>query len=228
MRPIALACMLAALAAVPLAGCGSSNDVASKSAAQIIAASIAAAKGAQSVRVNSETSEQAVTIGYELQFARNGAQGRFKLPGLSYDVVRVGDRVYVKGNRALYEHLGKAAAKLPAGTWIVAPASGGQLSQLAQLVDQTDEFDRIEANAASPTKGPTTTVDGQPAIELKLARKLGTTSLYVATTGKPYPIEIARQGGQAGDTTFSGWNRQASVDPPAGAVQLGQLERDSG
>ena len=48
-------------------------------------------------------------------------------------------------------------------------------------------------------------------------------TLYVATTGKPYPVEIAKSGAGGGTLSFDRWNQAVSIAPPANAIDLAQL-----
>ena len=46
----------------------------------------------------------------------------------------------------------------------------------------------------------------------------------IAATGKPYPIQIIKQGRETGRTTFSGWNQPAALSAPPDAIALTTLE----
>jgi hypothetical protein len=63
-------------------------------------------------------------------------------------------------------------------------------------------------------------VNGQKAIELKMTAKLFSGSLYIATTGKPYPIELIKRGRETGQTTFSHWNQSVSLTAPPNAIAV--------
>ncbi len=75
------------------------------------------------------------------------------------------------------------------------------------------------------TKGATTTIGGQQAIELKETGTPYTGSIYIATAGKPYPILIVKHGQETGQTTFSGWNQPITLSAPANAIELSKLGR---
>jgi hypothetical protein len=66
-----------------------------------------------------------------------------------------------------------------------------------------------------------TTVRGQKVIAVADHAKGGT--LYVATTGHPYPIEIKKQGSGQGQITFDRFNQQVSLAPPANSIDLSKL-----
>ncbi|MGH2864679.1 MAG: hypothetical protein ACRDJX_05460 [Solirubrobacteraceae bacterium] len=49
--------------------------------------------------------------------------------------------------------------------------------------------------------------------------------IYIAVTGTPCPIETVQHGGEADQTTFTGWKDSVRITPPAHAVELQSLER---
>jgi hypothetical protein len=211
---------VALVLAVLLAGCGGSdNGVASKTSTEILAASRAAAESATSVHVLSKASQGSLSLTDSLQLAGNGGRAQISLLGLEYEVIRIGNTVYAKGNSAFYKHLRGAAAKLSQGTWLEGSVTDGQLAQLAELVDLHGELARLLSIGTS-TKGAIATVNGQRAIELEQTAQLFKGSLYVATTGKPYPIELLKHGRETGQTTFTAWNEPISLSAPAHAVAI--------
>ena len=49
-------------------------------------------------------------------------------------------------------------------------------------------------------------------------------TLYVATTGKPYPIELDSPGnGKQGKITFDQWDQAVTIAAPKGAIDLSKL-----
>jgi hypothetical protein len=50
-------------------------------------------------------------------------------------------------------------------------------------------------------------------------------TLYIATTGKPYPVQITKTGGGGGAVSFQGWNRPVTIIAPANALDINQLRR---
>jgi hypothetical protein len=48
--------------------------------------------------------------------------------------------------------------------------------------------------------------------------------LYVAATGKPYPVAIVGgKKGQSGAITFDDWNKSVSLSAPSNAVDIGKF-----
>ncbi len=229
-----VAVLLAVALSAALAGCGSSdNGVASKSGKEILAASKAAAEGADSVHVVGKSSQGRLTLSINLELGRNGGRGQVSLFGLDYEAIRIGDTVYVKGSPTFYKTVLSPTAKVPQGTWVKAPANSGKLGQAASFTELRPQLDRMLSSPGSVTKGASTTVNGQKAIELKETTKLYKGVLYVATTGKPYPIALVKNGGKAkserekGRTVFSKWDEDVSLSAPSPVVDVGSLARSA-
>jgi hypothetical protein len=217
------------LAAIALAGCGSSgssssNGIASKTPAEILTAATAAANGASSVHVSGSIVSGGSPITLDLELvAGKGGRGQISEDGLSFNLIQVDGTAYISGSPAFYSHFGgPAAEKLLAGKWLKAPASSGSFSSLGSLTDLNQLLDTTLSNHGALTKGPTTTINGQPALSVSDASHGG--ALYVATTGKPYPIEISKAGKTGGKITFDRWNAPVKLTAPTNAIDLSQLE----
>jgi len=222
--------LLAALAlAAALVGCGSSdNGVASKSGKEILAASKAAAVSASSVHVVGKTSQGPASLSIDLRLTGDSGRGQISFLGADFEVIQIGATVYVKGTPIFYERLGDTLGltlHVPKGTWMKGSASSGPLAQFVAFVDLRGELNRMLSTPGTVTKGQSTTVNGQKVIELKEATKVYKGSLYVATTGKPYPVKFVKNGGrERGLTSFSGWNEEVSVTAPSPVVDFSTLK----
>jgi hypothetical protein len=224
---VALAPILAAALALVACGGGSSsgNGITAKSPAAIIAASKAAAGSASSVHVAGTLTTNGTAITLDLSLAAGrGGRGQIAQGDLSFELIVIENTIYIKGSPAFYSHFGgAAAAQLFQGKWLKAPVSGGQLSTLASLANFGRLLEQTLANHGTVVKGSTTTTAGQPSIELHDTSNGG--SLFVATTGQPYPLEIVRRGSETGHISFSAWNKPVTLAAPAGAIDLSQLQR---
>ena len=109
-----------------------------------------------------------------------------------------------------------------------APVSDRSFAQLAHLTDLHQELGFQLRSNGPLIKGPTTLIAGRKAIELKDAAKRSTSVMYVAATGKPYPLQRAKHGSEAALTTFTAWNQPVTLTAPAGAVDLSKLEKRGG
>jgi hypothetical protein len=228
-RPLLAAITALALVALMLAGCGSSggsssNGIASKTPTEILAAATAAANSASSVHVSGSIVSGGSPITLDLELvAGKGGRGQISEDGLSFNLIQIGGTAYISGSPAFYSHFGGATAeKLLAGKWLKAPASSGSFSSLGSLTDLDQLLGTALSDHGALTKGPTTTIDGQQVLSVTDASHGGT--LYVATTGKPYPIEIYKTGKTGGKITFDRWNAPVTLTAPANAIDLSQLE----
>jgi hypothetical protein len=227
MRVPALALVLTAAL---LAGCGggkkesASNGEASKSANQVLADAKAAATSADSVHVAGSIVSEGTPIKLDLSMASGkGAKGSMSTSGLSFDLVRVGDTVYIQGSDAFYKHFaGAAVAQLLHGKWLKASVTQGQLKSLAPLTSIGALFTGISKNHGKLARKGTTTYHGQKVVEVRDTSD--NSKLYVAATGKPYPVAIvgAKQG-QSGTVAFDDWNSHVSLSTPKDAVDISQL-----
>jgi hypothetical protein len=231
-----------------LAGCGSSssttststpkptstttraaadNGISTQTPEQIVAASTAAAKAAKSVHVVGAIADGDGSVELNLELlAGQGGQGTIAKNGTRFAIVVSDGTVYLKGSASFYKSLGgSAAAELLKGKWLKAPASGS-LGSLAKLTDiDTLMSQTLKPDAGSTlTKAGQKTIDGQPALGLK-SSKGGT--LYIATTGKPYPLQLAKTGGSGkgtGQISFKDWDKPVTILVPKDAIDVAQLK----
>ncbi len=207
LRPALIAVCALALVLAALSGCGKSgssgNGIASKSAEEIVQESKAAADAASAVHVAGSLKSGGAPVTLDLSLvADKGARGEISQNGASFKLILVGNTAYISGSPAFYRSLGgSAAAQLFKGKWLKASATSGEFASFKQLADMRQLIDSTLAAHGTLVKGKTTTVNGQPAIAITDGAKDGT--LYVATTGKPYPLQIAKGGSESGTITFS-------------------------
>ncbi len=214
------------VAALALASCGSSsgNGIASKTPTEILALSKQAADSAKSVHVAGSIVSKGSPLTLDLfLLAGKGARGRLSEGGSSFELIEAGGTVYLRGSAAFYRRIGgAAAAQLLNGKWLKAPASTPSFASLGSLTDLRRLIDSTLADHGTLAKGATTSVAGHRVVGLNDTSKGGT--LYVAASGKPYPVQIAKTGTNGGRVTFDRWNAPVSLTPPTGAVDITQLE----
>jgi hypothetical protein len=224
--PISLACAL--LTASAIAACGGSsssgNGIASEAPAAILKATVAAANGVKSMHVAGSVASTgtAVTLDLDLDAAK-GATGSMSEGGLGFKIVSVNKALYINAGDAFWKHFGgAAAATLFANKWIEAPTASNAFGSLSALTNLHDLFTQLLGSHGALTKTATKTVNGQQAVGLLDKTKGGT--LYVATSGQPYPLEIVGGGANTGTITFSNFNVPVTVTPPPHPVNLSQLK----
>ncbi len=227
MRVTALALVLTAAL---LVGCGSTkkaakaNGEASKSAKRVFADARAAAESASSVHVSGHVASNGTPIDLDLSMARaKGAKGSMSTNGLQFDLVRIGDTAYIHGSDAFYQHYARAAiAQLIHGKWLKASIVSGRFRSLAALTSIRLLFAKVAANHGKLVNDGKTTYKGEQVVAIRDTSD--NSKLYVAATGKPYPIAIV--GGkksQSGTIAFGNWNESVSLTAPKGAIDISQL-----
>lgn len=226
MKPrLALIAVCGAFIAAALAGCGGSgsdNGVASKSPAEIVTAASDAINHASSVHVAGSIVSSGTPVSLDLNLVSGkGGRGQMSESGLIFRVVAVGQTVYIQGTPAFWQHNGgAAAARVLSGRWLKAPATG-QFSSLAQLTNMQQLMTTLLTSHGTLSKAGVTTLRGHQVVAVSDKTRGGT--LYIATTGHPYPIEIRKQGSSGGQIAFDRFNQQVSLIAPAHAIDISQL-----
>jgi hypothetical protein len=223
------ALLVVPLAAAILAGCGGSgsssgNGLESKSPEAVVTAAKQAADRAATVHISGSIIAEGKPISLNMELvAGKGAKGHIALGGLGVDVVEVENAFYLNGSSAFYKHIaGDAAAQLLQGKWLKAPTTTGEFASLAQLTNLSKLIDSTLASHGTLKGGGTTSVAGEKAVVVTDTSKGGT--LYVAATGTPYPLEIAKTGAGSGQIRFYDWNRPVSLQAPPNPININQLQ----
>lgn len=218
---------LLALAAIALSACGSSassdNGESSKAANQILTDAVSAAQGASSVRVSGSIADSGQPVSVDLRLVNGkGGLGSMTIQGAPVQIVDINDTLYMKGSDAFWTKVGGGGAvvALLHGKWLKAPATGSYAS-LANLTSMHALFGQLLSHGAL-TKGSTKSVNGQPAVGISDATKGGT--IYVATSGKPYPVQLSKGGSGGGAVNFSEYGKSVALAAPANSVDVSQLK----
>jgi hypothetical protein len=193
--------------------------VASKPPTQIVAAASRAIDTARSVHVVGSVVDNGIQVHLDLHLSRaHGGQGRVSENGLGFRLVSTGRLLYIQGSSAFWTHFGGArAAKLFHGKWLKAPDSG-QFGTLGRLATTRGLVTQLLSRHGKLARAGRETVDGHPAVGVVDRTQGGT--LFVATTGQPYPLEIVKHGANGGYVRFTDFNQPVRVTPPAKAISL--------
>jgi hypothetical protein len=217
-----------AIVGLLIAGCGGSsssgNGIGAKSPTEILQVTKSASAAAKSVHIAGSIVSGGKPISLNMELvAGQGGKGTIAQEGFSIDLIQVGGNVYIDGSDAFYKHVaGNTAAQLLDGKWLKAPADSGELASLAELTNLSKLIDSALASHGKLSKGKEETVSGQKAISLKDTTKGGT--LFVASTGSPYPVEILKGGSEGGKVTFSNWNKPVTLKAPADSISISELQ----
>jgi hypothetical protein len=197
------------------------NAETGKTADQILADSERAAVTARSVHVVGH-GVSGVPLSFDLYLlAGEGGRGQIATNGLSFELVRIGQKAYFEASTAFWRHYGnRIAATLLHGRWIEAPATHGDLASFTPLTDLVALVRGALGSHGVLKVGAATMVDGHRVIPLIDTTQGGT--LYVAATGPPYPLGIKGKGGK-GSISFEGWNEAVTLRRPANAIPYSEL-----
>jgi hypothetical protein len=219
------------VAAALLAGCGSGggssskgNGEASKSPAQVLADARSAAASASSAHVSGNIDSAGTKIGLDLSMARGkGAKGSMSTNGASFDLVRVGDTVYIRGSdEFLKQNGGAVAAQLLHGKWLKASVTTGRFSSLGPLTSIAVLLGKVSSTHGKLVNDGQTTFQGAQVVRIRDASD--NSKFYVAATGKPYPVAlVGGKANQSGTIHFGDWNKQVTLAAPSGAIDISKL-----
>jgi hypothetical protein len=194
------------------------NGVAKLSAAQILAHAGTALKGAKSFRIAGSGSDDGEQMTLDIKISGKNEIGSVTVGKEKIGLLRVGTDAYISGNQAFWQASagtkGKADAQLVGDRWMSVPATDKNYAGLFDIVDVDDMF----KPDSKITKGAPKTFGGHPAITLVDSSSDGFGHLYIATTGRPYPL--GTDGAGAGGTmkfsdfgaTFADLKKPASTD----------------
>ncbi len=214
------------LVAGALGGCGGSsgNGVASKSPDAIVTAASGAIGGVKSVHVSGSVTSGASPITLDLDLlAGQGGRGKMSENGLSFQLLEAGKFVYINASQGFWQHVGgSAAAQLFRGKWLKAPAGTGNFASFAALTNLHKLLNGLLGSHGKLAKGKTSTINGQPVLAVNDTTRGGT--LYVATTGKPYPLQIQKAGQGGGRISFDRFNESVALTPPKNSIDISQLQ----
>ena len=208
-----------------LAGCGGThadgdpgNGVTQDTAQEALKAATEAAGKANSVTIKGHSSlTHGAKLKIDMQLTREGGHGSIDLLGSEYEVIRTSTHTYVKGPPVVYGRLG-ITKTIPHDTWVSLPAT----SQAGALLDLAPETSRIISTSGNVSTGSTTSIEGEPVLELKTDGKLYKGRLYIKTTGEPYPVKVERRGRETAVYTFSNWNDTPAPARPTKATSAGR------
>jgi hypothetical protein len=207
--------------AVALAGCGGSsgNDEAKKAAGRVVADARKAAIAARVVHVVGVAQDNGTPLTIDLWVGHNRARGHLQESGARFDVIRLDEKIYVRGDAEfIVRFTGAKVARGVPGRWLEAPVRNSPLGPLVPLTDIEQLVGNVLGQHGKIANRGKTTYKGDSVVEIRDTTEGG--SLYVAAEGTPYPLAVSGGDGQ-GDVTFDGWNTDVAIVAPAATAELG-------
>jgi len=186
------------------------------SADEILKQSTAALQAAKSVRIKGEGGSGTQRFAIDLRYSGDASTGTLGINGQTIELRKLAQTVYLKGSREFWVgNGGETAAQLLAGKWLKTPLADRRFAGLSELTDLKKAATGILDPDGTITKGAQKTVNGVPCVGLVSSGKDGGT-LWVATTGQPYPVRIepSTQSAESGALDFSEYGESVTVGPP--------------
>ncbi len=225
------------LAAGALGACGSSsgqqaasqstpppadNGIAVRSPAAILDAARTAATSARTLHVAGQVVRHGSPIAFDLRLVvGQGSLGELTAQGLTVKFITVGHVLYLNGGMQFWRAFGGVSlARRLDGRWVQVPSTVN-VAKVARLTNLSVLFGSILPRGGTFVKGQASTVGGQRVLALHSTTRGGT--LYVATTGPPYPIEIRGNRRHPGDVVFNQYNQPITLRAPSNALNAAAL-----
>lgn len=223
-----------ALASALLAGCGTGSDddggtpadtstsaaptdngVAALEPAAIVDKATATLDAAKSFSVKGEITGE-LNLGLDVKIAGDDVQGTLTLDGATVELLRVAGQMYVRPDEKFWAKngggasAGAAIAELLGDRWAL--VSSKDAVDFRLFFQLTDPKELLKPDGAL-SKGDTKTIDGVNAVGVIEAGDDGGT-MYVATTGEPYPLLLEAPAGQ-GQIAFGDFGSTFDIKAPA-------------
>ncbi|CCK24985.1 lipoprotein [Streptomyces davaonensis JCM 4913] len=228
------AALLCAATSVVITGCGpdgkgtgasgNGHPFDSMTPEQIDGQARAALKGASSMRWTGEFNSDGRHVEVDVAADDHGScNGTFGLD-FPMHIIKKGSLVYVKAEEEYWrtsfsrgmtpEQTEEMVAQFK-GRWIKPPKLMSQTLGSMCDIFHTQVEDLSLASDGNPTREADTTVHGRPVAVLTDSTTTGTTTVYVAKKGKPYPLRITVTGGDEPlDVTLTDQGKPVDTTPP--------------
>ncbi|WP_030203997.1 hypothetical protein [Streptomyces sp. NRRL S-87] len=240
-RAALLGALCAGLAVAGTTGCGAdpdegTNGVGKLSADKIESKARAAATGADSVRLSGTVVVSGKTFTLDMRLKADGASGEVKSKDSTFQLLRLGETLYLKADAAFWDHHRKEGAEgadgaqetpeapEPSGDaataadklgdkFVKVPEADASYKQLRGFTDMRVLLDGLLGLHGKLEKGAYTRVGNTRAIQVTGDKGEGG-RLAVSLLGTPYPLRMERAGG-AGVVELADWGQPFALEPPA-------------
>ncbi|MFF3746131.1 hypothetical protein ACWDFH_14605 [Streptomyces kronopolitis] len=224
-RSALVAALCAALAAA-LTGCGGedpdagTNGVGKLPAAKIESKARAAARQAGTVHLSGNVVSQGRTYKLDMSLAKDGAKGELTTKAAAFQLLRVGDALYLKADAAFWAGEKRGATGAPGGAatkldgkYVKVPAADPVYKRFSGFTDKDALLTGLLALHGGLTAGDRSDIDGVRTVRLTAGDGAGGT-LDVSLEGTPYPLRLQRAGG-AGVLRLDDWGKRVDLRAPA-------------
>ena len=205
---------------------GASPGASSQSAAAAIASMKLAVQAAASVHLDGTltgTGTGTRTVGLDVGLTRSsGFSGTVTQNGVPLTIIDAGGTVYIRATKAFLAELSVPAAvcSVMCGKYVAMSRAKGDA--LAAQLDMSQMLQSITGRLPAFTKAGTQTIDGHRA---QLLNGADGSTLAVAATGTPYPLEAVSPPGGRDRIAFSRWDSvpKPAAPPASQVIDLSKL-----
>ncbi|NBE54353.1 hypothetical protein [Streptomyces boluensis] len=201
-----------------LTGCGAEEDpdagtngVGKLSAAKIQHKALSAAKVAGSVRLSGSVVSKGAAYKLDMRLTDNGGSGEVRSKNGTFELLRVGNELYLKADAGFWSTDEPAADKLD-GKYVKVPPGDPAYKQFSGFTDKDLLLDGLLTLHGKLSVGARGTADGKRTIKVSGDKGAGG-SLDVSLEGTAYPLLLARAGG-AGQIRLTDWDKDVDLKAP--------------
>jgi len=192
------------------------------SADQIASRATADLKVVSSVHVKGSVQSSGQKIALNLTLGTQGCTGTMGIDGEgSFVLLKIGKTLWIKPDDKFWNHAagsaGSAVTDLVSGKYIKPSAKGSSLASIGALCNPAQFAKSFGSNMTGMVKGTTTTIAGQPALQIKDSGDAA--SAYVTVDPKPQFLRLDG-GGSNGRLDFTDYNAPLHLSPPPAAETL--------
>ncbi|MDT9688323.1 hypothetical protein Q5762_08125 [Streptomyces sp. P9(2023)] len=184
-----------------------------------------AADGAKSVRLAGTLVSKGGTFKLNMRLKDDGATGSVVTKNSTFELLRIGDALYMKADAAFWAHGGGEATTEPSETdseaadklgdkYVKVPQGDPSYKQLRGFTDMDLLLNGLLGLHGDVVKGDRDKIGGIRSVKVKGGAEGEGGTLDVALEGTPYPLQFARGGG-AGVVVLSEWDRDFPLEAPA-------------
>ena len=211
--------------AAPASSKPADNGVAALPANEILQRAEAAVNTGGTFRVKGTIKETDGSIALDLKVQSQDLIGSIAAGPVKVELLAAGTKRYVRPNAAFWAKTAgpkkaPTIAKLMGDKWVLVTAKDTVLNELFETVT----IEKLLEPDGQLSKGPVRDIGGVPAIGLVDSKDKGT--LYVATTGEPFPLRLEPEKPGDGELVFSDFGTtftEVKAPPAAKVVDFSTL-----
>ncbi|WP_104531111.1 hypothetical protein [Streptomyces specialis] len=211
--------------ALTLGACGGSadpdegtNGIGDLPAAEIEERARQAAVDASAVRLSGTVTSEGRSYRLDVRLSEEGGVGEVSAEGMTFELLRVGDELFLKADEAFWESEGipeeletDPAEKLDGKYVRVAPEDPAY-AQLSGFTDKETLLEGLLTLEGERETGDRGEIQGVRTIRVEADGGVGG-AMDVSLDGVPYPMRLER-GGAAGELTMDDWGEEFELRAP--------------